>query len=87
MFSDVKAASGIREIYVVFFQAYATVVSAAEGKDPESEEYGKVDELKQYPFQLISCPLTCIAPSCINVLNKYRTATHFGFNNCLIGLL
>lgn len=32
------------------FQAYATVASAAEGKDPDSEEYGKVDELKQYPL-------------------------------------
>ena len=32
------------------FQAYATVVSAAEGKDPDAEDYGKVDELKQYPL-------------------------------------
>lgn len=32
------------------FQAYATVTSAAEGKDPDSEEFGKVDELKQYPL-------------------------------------
>lgn len=32
------------------FQAYGTVTSAAEGKDPDSEEYGQVDELKQYPF-------------------------------------
>ena len=31
-------------------QAYSTVVSAAEGKDPDSADYGKVDELKQYPL-------------------------------------
>uniref|UniRef100_A0A8C5FBA3 Origin recognition complex subunit 3 n=1 Tax=Gadus morhua TaxID=8049 RepID=A0A8C5FBA3_GADMO len=33
-----------------WLEAYATVVSAAEGKDPESEEYGKVDELKHARF-------------------------------------
>uniref|UniRef100_A0AAR2KEY1 Origin recognition complex subunit 3 n=1 Tax=Pygocentrus nattereri TaxID=42514 RepID=A0AAR2KEY1_PYGNA len=30
-----------------WLEAYATVVSAAEGKDPDAEDYGKVDELKQ----------------------------------------
>lgn len=34
------------------FQAYATVVSAAEGNDPDSEHFGKVDEVKQYPSVL-----------------------------------
>lgn len=43
-FSMVKTVEGH-----CWFQAYATVASAAEGKDPDSEEYGKVDELKQYP--------------------------------------
>lgn len=33
----------------VCFQAYATVVSAAEGNDPDSDNFGKVDEVKQYP--------------------------------------
>ncbi|KAJ3612740.1 hypothetical protein NHX12_018998, partial [Muraenolepis orangiensis] len=33
-----------------WLEAYATVVSAAEGKDPESEDYGKVDELKHARF-------------------------------------
>lgn len=33
----------------VCFQAYATVVSAAEGHDPESDSFGKVEEVKQYP--------------------------------------
>lgn len=32
------------------FQAYATVVSAAEGNNPDSDNYGKVEEVKQYPF-------------------------------------
>lgn len=31
----------------MYLQAYATVVSAAEGKDAD---YGKVDELKRYPL-------------------------------------
>ncbi|XP_062863227.1 origin recognition complex subunit 3 isoform X2 [Trichomycterus rosablanca] len=29
-----------------WLEAYATVASAAEGKDPDSDEYGKVDEVK-----------------------------------------
>ncbi|XP_066524034.1 origin recognition complex subunit 3 isoform X2 [Hoplias malabaricus] len=29
-----------------WLEAYATVTSAAEGKDPDSEDYGKVDELR-----------------------------------------
>ncbi|GAA6109280.1 origin recognition complex subunit 3 isoform X1 [Tachysurus ichikawai] len=33
-----------------WLEAYATVASAAEGKDPDSEEYGKVDELKHARF-------------------------------------
>ncbi|CAL8273131.1 unnamed protein product [Merluccius merluccius] len=33
-----------------WLEAYATVVSAAEGKDPDSEDYGKVDELKHARF-------------------------------------
>uniref|UniRef100_A0A8C7CU96 Origin recognition complex subunit 3 n=1 Tax=Oncorhynchus kisutch TaxID=8019 RepID=A0A8C7CU96_ONCKI len=33
-----------------WLEAYATVVSAAEGKDPDSVDFGKVDELKQYPL-------------------------------------
>uniref|UniRef100_A0AAY5ECE6 Origin recognition complex subunit 3 n=1 Tax=Electrophorus electricus TaxID=8005 RepID=A0AAY5ECE6_ELEEL len=33
-----------------WLEAYATVVSGAEGKDPDSEEYGKVDELKHARF-------------------------------------
>lgn len=33
----------------VCFQAYATVVSAAEGNDPDSDNFGKVEEVKQYP--------------------------------------
>ncbi|KAI4905465.1 hypothetical protein NFI96_028095 [Prochilodus magdalenae] len=33
-----------------WLEAYATVTSAAEGKDPESEDYGKVDELKHARF-------------------------------------
>ncbi|KAM4625985.1 origin recognition complex subunit 3 [Polymixia lowei] len=33
-----------------WLEAYATVVSAAEGKDPGSEDYGKVDELKHARF-------------------------------------
>uniref|UniRef100_A0A6Q2YII0 Origin recognition complex subunit 3 n=1 Tax=Esox lucius TaxID=8010 RepID=A0A6Q2YII0_ESOLU len=33
-----------------WLEAYATVVSAAEGKDPESADYGKVDELKHARF-------------------------------------
>ena len=41
----------------VCFQAYATVVSAAEGNEPDSEDFGKVDQVKQYPsimFPLVS---------------------------------
>lgn len=30
-----------------------TVVSAAEGNDPDSDSFGKVDDIKQYPF--INC--------------------------------
>lgn len=47
---------GLDHIWIFFFeghcvfQAYATVTSAAEGKDPDSEEFGKVDDLKQYPL-------------------------------------
>lgn len=37
----------------VCFQAYATVVSAAEGNDPDSDNFGKVDEVKQYPSALL----------------------------------
>lgn len=33
----------------IYFQAYSTVVLAAEGNDPDSEHFGKVDEVKQYP--------------------------------------
>ncbi|KAG9268755.1 origin recognition complex subunit 3 [Astyanax mexicanus] len=33
-----------------WLEAYATVTSAAEGKDPDSEDYGKVDELKHARF-------------------------------------
>lgn len=33
-----------------WLEAYATVVSAAEGKDPDSADYGKVDELKHARF-------------------------------------
>ncbi|XP_053488995.1 origin recognition complex subunit 3 [Ictalurus furcatus] len=33
-----------------WLEAYATVASAAEGKDPDSEEYGKVDQLKHARF-------------------------------------
>ncbi|XP_056152114.1 origin recognition complex subunit 3 [Lampris incognitus] len=33
-----------------WLEAFATVVSAAEGKDPNSEDYGKVDELKHARF-------------------------------------
>uniref|UniRef100_A0AAR2J1U8 Origin recognition complex subunit 3 n=1 Tax=Pygocentrus nattereri TaxID=42514 RepID=A0AAR2J1U8_PYGNA len=33
-----------------WLEAYATVVSAAEGKDPDAEDYGKVDELKHARF-------------------------------------
>ncbi|XP_030641015.1 origin recognition complex subunit 3 [Chanos chanos] len=33
-----------------WLEAYSTVVSAAEGKDPESADYGKVDELKHARF-------------------------------------
>lgn len=33
----------------LLFQAYATVVSAAEGSDRDSDNFGKVDEVKQYP--------------------------------------
>lgn len=35
----------------VCFQAYATVVSAAEGNNPDSDHFGKVEEVKQYPYQ------------------------------------
>lgn len=38
----------------VCFQAYATVVSAAEGNDPDSDNFGKVDEVKQYPSITLS---------------------------------
>lgn len=54
----------------IVFQAYATVASAAEGKDPDSEEYGKVNDLKQYPLftnkppkdfaLVILCDLMCL---------------------------
>ncbi|XP_076833788.1 origin recognition complex subunit 3 isoform X2 [Brachyhypopomus gauderio] len=33
-----------------WLEAYATVVSGAEGKDPDSEDYGQVDELKHARF-------------------------------------
>ncbi|XP_063040175.1 origin recognition complex subunit 3 [Engraulis encrasicolus] len=33
-----------------WLEAYSTVVSAGEGKDPESSDYGKVDELKHARF-------------------------------------
>ncbi|XP_028843176.1 origin recognition complex subunit 3 isoform X2 [Denticeps clupeoides] len=33
-----------------WLEAYCTVVSAAEGKDPDSPDYGKVDELKHARF-------------------------------------
>ncbi|XP_046711703.1 origin recognition complex subunit 3 isoform X2 [Silurus meridionalis] len=33
-----------------WLEAYATVASAADGKDPDSEEYGRVDELKHARF-------------------------------------
>ncbi|XP_062326337.1 origin recognition complex subunit 3 isoform X1 [Osmerus eperlanus] len=33
-----------------WLEAYSTVVSAAEGKDPDSADYGKVDELKHARF-------------------------------------
>ncbi|KAL2098778.1 hypothetical protein ACEWY4_005258 [Coilia grayii] len=33
-----------------WLEAYSTVVSAAEGKDPDSTDYGKVDELKHARF-------------------------------------
>uniref|UniRef100_A0A8C7NT98 Origin recognition complex subunit 3 n=1 Tax=Oncorhynchus mykiss TaxID=8022 RepID=A0A8C7NT98_ONCMY len=33
-----------------WLEAYATVVSAAEGKDPDSADFGKVDELKHARF-------------------------------------
>uniref|UniRef100_A0A8B9LCG6 Origin recognition complex subunit 3 n=1 Tax=Astyanax mexicanus TaxID=7994 RepID=A0A8B9LCG6_ASTMX len=33
-----------------WLEAYATVTSAAEGKDPDSEDFGKVDELKHARF-------------------------------------
>lgn len=33
-----------------WLEAYATVASAAEGKDPDSADYGKVDELKHARF-------------------------------------
>lgn len=33
----------------ICFQAYSTVVSAAEGNDPGSDNFGKVDDVKQYP--------------------------------------
>lgn len=33
----------------VCFQAYATVVSAAEANNPDSTDFGKVEEVKQYP--------------------------------------
>ncbi|KAM7403159.1 hypothetical protein PAMA_003875 [Pampus argenteus] len=32
-----------------WLEAYATVVSAAEGNNPDSDHFGKVDEVKQYP--------------------------------------
>ncbi|XP_016890719.1 origin recognition complex subunit 3 isoform X2 [Cynoglossus semilaevis] len=33
-----------------WLEAYSTVVSAAEGKDPDSEDFGKVDEVKHARF-------------------------------------
>lgn len=36
----------------VCFQAYATVVSAAEANNPDSNDLGKVEEVKQYPLVL-----------------------------------
>ncbi|XP_071379842.1 origin recognition complex subunit 3 isoform X1 [Centroberyx affinis] len=33
-----------------WLEAYATVVSAAEGKDPDSDDFGKVDEVKHARF-------------------------------------
>lgn len=35
----------------IYFQAYATVVSAADGNNPDSDTFGKVDEVKQYPYK------------------------------------
>lgn len=37
-----------------WLEAYATVVSAAEGNDPESDTFGKVEEDKQYPSGTLS---------------------------------
>lgn len=37
-----------------WLEAYATVVSAAEGNDPESDTFGKVEEDKQYPSGILS---------------------------------
>lgn len=37
-------------VIVWYLQAFATVMSAAEDQDADSEEYGKFDSLKQYPF-------------------------------------
>lgn len=37
------------------FQAYSVVVSAAEGVDPDSDSFRKVDEVKQYPSITFTC--------------------------------
>lgn len=39
----------MKEVGFFFFQAYATVVSAAEGDEPGSDSFGKVDDVRQYP--------------------------------------
>lgn len=53
----------------IYFQAYSTVVLAAEGNDPDSEHFGKVDEVKQYPSRkkkyfsqiILCCCCLCFA--------------------------
>ena len=43
-----------KNVFVCLSQAYTTVVSAAEGNDPDSDNFGKVDEVKQYPSETLS---------------------------------
>lgn len=51
----------------IYFQAYSTVVLAAEGNDPDSEHFGKVDEVKQYPSRKksVSHRSFCAAAVCV----------------------
>lgn len=49
-------------VFLFVCQAYATVVSAAEDKDPDSDNFGKVDEIKQYPSATLSMYMSF--PSC-----------------------